>query len=713
MNHHRLQNFGLARRAVWLPIMASVVLACAWTPKLIAEGQTNANVLTFHNDLARTGQNTNESFFTLDNVNTTGFGKLFTYALDGWVYTQPLYVEGVSIPGKGRHNVVYVTTEHNSVYAFDADSDQGANAAPLWQVSFINPAAGVTTVPMSIFGFDAPPELGINGTPVIDPSTGTLFVVAKIKTVTNSVTRYAERLFALDISTGHTNFGGPIDISPTFPGTGAGSSGGKVAFDPLYDYQRAGLTLQNGIVYVAFASQGDEGPYHGWVVGYDAHTLKQVQVYNATPNGIQGGIWMSGGAPAGDADGNIYCMTGNGTFDANVNNGVDYAMSFLKLTPANTNLVLTDYFTPYNQAYMNQIDGDLGSGAPILLPDSVGSSAHRHLLTGAGKSATIYLLDRDNMGHYNPSTNNPDSQAVQTINVQVAGIFATPAYFNGLIYYLGFNGYLRAYSISNAQMSPLPVSQSSDQIGFPGATPSISANGANDGIAWVIRNDAFNASRGPAVLLAYNATNLFERLYRSTDAGARDSLGMAQKFAVPTIANGKVYVTTAFGLTVFGNLGAPFVTTQPRSQTVGEGTNVTFNVAAGGTPPLRFQWQFNGADIDGATNTWLTLTNTQAESEGTYRVNVANSIASVTSDPAELVVNPPPPLLSINASLQLSIQGEVGRTYSIQSTTDLGEGEAGWVTTAVVTLTNSTQLLINSEGTPESQRFYRAKAGAF
>ncbi|MDB6109432.1 MAG: hypothetical protein JWR69_1182 [Pedosphaera sp.] len=712
MKQHQPQNFRLARPTAWFSILASLVLAGAWVPELRAQGQTNANVLTYHNDQARTGQNLNETVLTLNNVNTTGFGKLFTYTLDGWVFAQPLYVEGVSIPGKGKHNVIYIATEHNSVYAFDADSDQGPNAAPLWQVSFINPAAGVTTVPMSTFGFDNPPELGITGTPVIDPSTGTLFVVAKIKTVTNSVARYAERLFALDISTGHTNFGGSIDISPTVPGTGAGSSQGKVQFDALYDFQRAGLALQNGIVYVAFASQGDQGPYHGWVVGYDAHTLKQVQVYNSTPNGFQGGIWMGGGAPAVDEAGNFYVMTGNGTFDVSTP-VVDFGESFVKLTPQGTNLVPTDYFTPYNQAYLNQIDGDLGSGAPMVLPDSAGSPAHRHLLTGAGKYSTIYLLDRDNMGHYNPSTNNPDSQAVQTINVQVASIFATPAYFNGLIYYLGVNGYLRAYSISNAQMSPLPVSQATDQIGFPGATPSISANGTNDGIVWVIRNDAFNASRGPSVLLAYNATNLFQRLYQSTDAGTRDSLGMAQKFSVPTIANGKVYVATAFGLTAFGNLGAPFVTTQPQSQTVGEGTNVTFNVGAGGTPPLRFQWQFNGADIVGATNTWLTLSNTQAVLEGTYTVNVANSIASVSSDPAELVVNPPPPLLSINAAQELTIQGEAGRTYSIQSTTDLADGEAGWVTTAIVTLTNSTQLLINAEGSAESQRFYRAKAGAF
>jgi hypothetical protein len=711
MNDHRPQTVTQAQRTKLCLVISSLLLACIWVPELRAQsqGQTNANVLSYHNDLARTGQNLNETVLTLNNVNTNSFGKLFTYPLDGWVYAQPLYVAGVSIPGKGRHNVIFVATEHNTVYAFDADSNQGANAAPLWQTSFINPAAGVTTVPMSIFGFDNPPELGITGTPVIDPETGTLFVVAKIRIATNATPRYAERLFALDISTGRTNFGGSIDILPTVSGTVAGGSQGKVLFDPLYDFQRSGLLLENGVVYVAFASQGDQGPYHGWIAGYDAHTLAQVKVYNTTPNGSQGGIWMSGGAPAVDPAGNIYCMTGNGTFDTNPVNRTNFAMSFLKLAPAGTNLVVADYFTPYDTLQMNAIDGDLGSGAPMVLPDSVGSAAHPHLLVGAGKGLTIFLLDRDNMGHYNAATN---SQIVQWNNF-ARGCFATPAFFNNWIYFLGVNDALRAYSISNAQMSPLPVSQAFDQIGFPGATPSISANGTNDGIAWVIQADAFNTSRGPSILLAYNATNLAERLYRSADAGSRDALGLAQKFSVPTITNGKVYVPTGFGVSAFGNLGVPFVTTQPESQTVGEGTNVTFNVAAGGTPPLSFQWQLDGTNVVGATNSWLTLSNPQAAAEGTYTVTVTNSVGSATSDGAELVLIPPPPFLSINADLELTIHGETGRTYSIQSTTDLGQGDEGWVTLTVLTLTNSTQAVVNSEGNKESQRFYRAVVGSF
>ena len=697
-------------RTLALFAFSSRLLNCEGT--LVVHAQTKPNVLTYHNDLARTGQYLNETVLTAANVNTNSFGKLFTYPVDGYFYAQPLYMAGVSIPGKGTHNVVFVATEHDSVYAFDADSNQGDNAAPLWHVSFIDPAAGITAMPLSDLGLNdfTVPEIGITGTPVIDPTTGSLFLVAKTKERNVGSTSYFQRLHALDLGTGTEKFGGPVDIRASVPGTGPGSDGaGHVAFDPFYEFQRPGLLLQNGVVYIAFASAGDVGPYHGWVIGYDAHTLQQIRAFNDTPDGYEAGIWMSGAAPAADAAGHIYCMTGNGKFDADAG-GLDFGDSFLKLTPAGGVLVVTDYFTPYNQALLDANDGDLGSGAPLLLPDSAGSDAHPHLLIGCGKEGIIYLLDRDRMGHYNPTDN---SQIVQSVNLAAATL-SMPAYFNNWIYYLGINDVLKAFSISNGLMWSFPVSRSNDRFGFPGATPSISANGTDDAIVWVIQADAY-ATGGPAVLRAYNATNLAEALFSSSDVGTRDRLGPAQKFAVPTIANGKVYVGTGFGLSVFGNLGAPVITTQPQSQTAYAGADVTFNVAACGTPPFRYQWQFGGNDMVDATNAWLTLSNVFAEDAGVYRVVVSNSEGTEPSADAKLVVNPlpVPPQLTINTQLEITLQGQTGQTYSLEYSSGFDQDNDYWVVLTTLTLTNSTQSFIDPEATNQPQRFYRAVGEPF
>ena len=322
-------------------------------------------VLTWHNDNSRTGQNLKESILTLTNVNSTQFGKKFTRAVDGRIYAQPLYVPNVNIPGKGTHNVVYVATENDSVYAFDAG---GTPTTPLWHRAFTNPTKGITSVPCA----DTPSCLvmglivGITGTPVIDSTSKTLYVVA----FTKENGSYFQRLHALDITTGAEKFGGPVVIQASVRGTGAGSMGGTITFDPLIQNQRSALLLANGVVYIGWASFGDLGNYHGWVLGYNASTLEQVAVFNDTPNGSQGGIWQSGGglsaAPGGSA---VFLQTGNGTFDANQTGAVDYGDSFLRLSTT-SGLSVVDYFTPDNQSTLDDMDVDLGSGAGLIPPNA-------------------------------------------------------------------------------------------------------------------------------------------------------------------------------------------------------------------------------------------------------------------------------------------------------------------------------------------------------
>ncbi len=504
------------------------------------------NVLTYHNDNARTGQNTNETILTPANVNSTNFGRLFTQTVDGYVYAQPLVMTNVTIPGKGVHNVVYVATEHDSVYAFDADS----NLPALWQVSFINPSAGVTSVPNGDVGCgDLVPEIGITSTPVIDSATGTIYFEAKTKEVTNSVTTYVHRLHALDITTGTEKFGGPVMIHATVAGTGDGNNGaGQVAFEPLRHLNRPGLLLNNGVVYMGYASHCDNGPYHGWLIGFDAHTLALSNYFNATPNGSEGGVWQSGCGPATDTNGNIYFITGNGTFDGRTNQ--DFGDTFLKLSTTN-GLAVNDFFTPYNQQNLANSDLDLGSGGAVVLPDEAGgSTTNQHLLIGAGKEGTLYLIRRDNLGQYNSANNN---QIKQTLVSAIGGSFGTPAYFNKTLYYLGAGDSLKAFAITNGTINPTPLSKGPSTFGFPGATPSISANGTNNAIVWALQTDAYGSS-GPAVLHAYDATNVALELYNSTQAqsGTRDNPGPAVKFATPTVANGKVYAGAEYAFSVYG-----------------------------------------------------------------------------------------------------------------------------------------------------------------
>ena len=507
-------------------------------------GTTGTDVTTYHNDTARTGQNLTETILTPSNVNSASFGKLFVINVDGRVDAQPLYLAQVSIPNQGTHNVLYVATEHGSVYGFDADG-----GTLLWQVSML--AAGETTSDDHGCG-QITPEIGVTSTPVIDPKAGqhgTIYVVAMSKDGSGN---YHQRLHALDVTNGTEEFGGPQNIQASFPGTGDNSSGGNVVFAPGQYAERAGLLLLNGVVYTGWTSHCDARPYTGWIMGFDESTLSQVSVLNLTPNGNEGSVWMSGAGLAADTSGNIFLLDANGTFDSTLDaNGFpsqgDFGNAFLRISTANQKLAVADYFEMFNQGAENGSDEDLGSGGALLLPDFTDSSGQtRHLAVGAGKDSNIYVVDRDAMGKFSPSKNN----IYQEIQGGLSGsVFSMPAYFNNTVYYGAVGDNIKAFAISNAQLAGTPASQTGNAFGYPGATPSISANGTSNAILWAAENS------GSAVLHAYDATNLSHELYNSNQAsGGRDQFGAGNKFITPMITNGKVYVGTTNGVGVFGLL---------------------------------------------------------------------------------------------------------------------------------------------------------------
>jgi hypothetical protein len=500
------------------------------------------DVLTYHGDAARTGQDLDETILNPGNVNASSFGTRFTDPVDGIVYAQPLYMANLAIPGQGTHNVVFVVTMNDSVYAFDADQP----GPPLWQDSLTNPAAGVTPVPSTAsFQQFYGPTLGIMGTPVIDPGTNTLYVVAENQVSAGGTVGDVYTLHALDVATGAEKFGGPAALAPTAHGHGTGHGRrGLITFNAHYQLQRPALLLSDGLVYTAFGSLNDVGPYHGWIVASSASTLQTVATFNTTPNGSEGAIWMSGNGPAADAAGDVYVLTANGTFDASTR-GKDYGDTFVKLGPT---LHVVDHFTPPNQQKLSAKDLDLGSGGPLLVPDQPG--AVPHLLVGGGKDGTLYVINGDRMGHYKPKP----AKAPQAIPNPAHGIFSSAAYFNGSVYINAVGDVLRQCRVAGGRLNG-PVDASSVPVSYPGATPSISADGSANGIVWELVNSGTRAARSTAVLRAFDADDLGDELYDSTQAGSRDALGAYTNFSVPTVADGKVYVVTSSGLTAFGLLG--------------------------------------------------------------------------------------------------------------------------------------------------------------
>ncbi len=609
----------------WLPPLAWLVIAATSL-------QAQPNVWTYHYDNMRLGANTNETILAPVNVNTNTFGKLFSCPVDGYIYAEPLYVASVAITNQGVHNVVFVATEHDSVYAFDADS----NAPALWHRNFL--ATNETTLNSNdVHTTDIVPEIGITGTPVIDVAAGTLYVVAKTKITSGGTSNYFQRLYALDITSGNDQPNSPANIQFSVPGTGDGTDGTYVPFNPRTENQRPGLLLLNGAVYIGWAGHGDKPPYHGIVAGYDATTLQLLRVFNATPNGSDGGFWQAGGPPAADTNGNLYIITGNGTFDTNTGG---YGDSFIKLTPNGTNLSVASFFTPFNQLSLSTNDTDLGSSCAVLLPDEVGSASHPHLVTGVGKGKTFYLMDRDNMGGYATGS---DTNIVQFLTNAVGVCLDNPAYFNHRLYHRTYNDFPKAFLISNGLFILPPVTVGTNKSGFPGSPPTISANGTNNAIMWAIDAAAY-PTQGAAILRAYDANNLATELYNSSLAGARDVPGGSVKFTVPTVINGKVYVGTETALAVYGNglfTSLPVFTSQPQSQTAPSGSNVTFSIGAASSNAFTIQWLFNGVPISGANASNYVITNAQALNAGTYSVVLSNLAGTNLSSSAFLSVISP------------------------------------------------------------------------
>ncbi len=616
------------------------------------------SVITQHNDISRTGQNTNESILAPSNVNSSQFGQLFSLPVDGQIYAQPLYMSGLQING-GTHNVVFVATEHDSVYAFDADSNGVSNAGPLWQASLLSAAhgaaAGATTVSSLVICDDIVPEYGITGTPVIDPVAGILYVVSF--TAENGT--FFLRLHALSVTTGAEMLGGPVAIQAQVSGVGNGSSGGVLTFDPKWENQRPGLLLLNGILYVGFASHADNGDWHGWILSYNPSTLTQIGAYSTSPNGTGSGIWMGGDGlaadvvdPTGHPFGRMFVSTGNGDYNAATpyTNALDYGDSILNLDLTNGKLTVQDEFTPYNQAALDGSDGDLGAGGVVILPDQAGP--YKHLLAQEGKGGTLYLVNRDAMGGYNTVADS----VVQEIRSTYAGagIWGSPGYWNGYVY-VGEQAQnpLKAYSLTNGVLSTKPSSVTPETFTFPGPSQSISSLGNTNGILWAVEADGYDTG-GVSILHAYDATNLANEFYSSNQVPQRDSAGPAVKFAAPTVANGKVYVGTGGQLNVYGLfsseplIAAPVISpgsttfTSTIQVTITDATpNSTIYYTTDGTAPSTTSTQYTGQITVNSTETitaiavapgyvWIT----SVSATFTSLNNTANPVFSPPADPS-------------------------------------------------------------------------------
>ncbi len=671
---------------------------------LAASGAHAVDVLTQHNNLGRTGANLEETILTPANVNVNQFGKLFARTVDSQVYAQPLYMQGLAISNQ-THNVVFVCTENDSVYAFDADNP--ADSTPLWRVSLGTPVPygdvnGCT---------DLEPLIGITSTPVIDTNTGTIYV--ETKTVAGS--NYYHELHALDITDGREKFGGPVTIQGTV---------GSVTFNPQHGNQRAGLLLLSNVIYVAMSSHCDWTPYNGWLFGYNATNLSQVAIFNTTPSSTNGeaAIWACGMAPAADTNGNIYVETGNGNFDAQLG-GTDYGMCFLKFSTTN-GLNLVDWFAPHNESALSSKDLDLGSGGPVLLPGT-------HLLAGLDKAGSMFLLDQNHLGHF--SSTGSDTNILQEFSAtpQTDCIGQDPVFWQGptnqFIYISSGNGQTEAFDFTGTNIVTTPLATGSvTQSDRPGGL-SLSANGATNGLLWVIDNSSSGTLR------AYNAANMPTELWDSQQNSSRDGLGAYVKFSSPTIANGKVYAVTSSQLIVYGllNITAAFsLSATPVSQVVGtQGVNTTYNTTVTGTNgfaasvdlsvsglPTNTAASFNPPSVTGSGSSILTLTTSNTTPPGTYPLTITGAVGGYTNvTTAVLTVATTPGFSAImltgTAVVFNGTNGLPTETYEVLTSTNLTLPLTNW--TVLVTDafdSNGNFSFTNGIGTNAPGQFYRLQS---
>ncbi len=501
------------------------------------------SIATYRTDNARTGVNALESKLTPANVNAVSFGRRAAIAVQGDVYAQPLYISNVTTADGTTRNLVIVATQHDQVYAIDTTTQ-----AIVWQRSFLDSSGLVTPVPADdVSCGDIANEVGITGTPVLDPASERFYVVVRTKETLNGQASYYQRIHALSLVNG-------VDVLPATNITtppNRGNQFGSAHFDPLRNNQRAALLLANGQVYVSWASHCDVGDYQGWVMAFDEQTLQLTSAWTPSPGGILGGIWMSGGGPAADENGEVYVAVGNGGSDA-MTGGSNYGDSVVRLHPDEQNLSVTDYFIPFDYQKLFNDDLDLGAGGPVLLPAQTGA-AHPHVLVTSGKDSTVYLLDRDNLGKWHADE---DSQILQSFFGNAYGSFATPAVWNNTVYFGFSDASLEAFAYDpvQQQINPTPSSTSgSIFLGYPGASPILSANGSADAILWILQTDQFH-SGGPAILRAFDPANLATEFYDSNMSPDRDGAGAAVRYTVPVVADGQVFVAGHNEIDIYGLL---------------------------------------------------------------------------------------------------------------------------------------------------------------
>src|SRR5581483_1923416 len=592
-----------------------IVLAIAGLILITSVALAQVSVITQRYDNSRAGQNVNETYLTPANVKSGTFEKLFAQPVDGYIVGHPLYLPGISIPGAGTHNVVYVATMHDSVYAFDADNNAGGNATPLWQVSFTNPAAGITSVPIkdqacpAVTSFT---EIGVVPTMVIDPAAGTIYVLAK----TEESGAFVHRLHALDVTTGEERPGSPVQIKATFT---HGDDHGT--FVDKYQMARPGLVLANGTLYVTFGTLGCRYAQNasGWVVAYDPTSLTQLGAFATNPNqGYGAGIWQGGVAPAADSAGNLYFNTADGPYG---DDDVHFGDTLLKLA-LGAGLNWVDYFTPYNQQFLNQYDLDLGSGGVVLLPDQ--SGPYPHLMAAVGKQGTIYLVSRDNLGKFNP---NGDTQIVQELTFVVGEVDGAPAYWNNTLFVSSEGSVIKAFSLANGQLSTLPIYQSSLVFNMP-AGMSVSSNGTSNGIVWAINGIQ-------SKLYAYNASNLVQT-YNSSQVTPRDTLGVVPHFSTPIVANGKVYIGGTAQLVVYGLI--PHITSTAgnlQTATVGTVLPTALQIKAAdayqGAPISGLAVSFSDNQAGGSFGTPVAITDQNGFASTTYTLPTKAMKVTITA----------------------------------------------------------------------------------